>query len=69
MASEDFGLFVMFAAFISAMIVSTIVAVRSSARGDTIWQEWWKRGLAGFATMMGVTALLFLVGKLVFHIR
>ena len=69
MASEDFGLFVMFAAFISTMIVSTIVAVRSSARGDTIWQEWWKRGLAGFATVVGVMAFLFIVGKLVFHIR
>lgn len=69
MASEDLGLLVMFAAFISAMIVSTIVSVRSSARGDTIWQEWWKKGFAGFATMIGVTALLFTVGKLLFHIR
>ena len=69
MAFEDFGLFVMFAAFICAMIVSTIVAVRSNARGDTIWQEWWKRGLAGFATMLGVAALLFIVGRLIFHIR
>ena len=69
MASEDFGLLVMFAAFVSAMIVSTIVAVRSITRGDTIWQEWRKRGLAGLATMIGGTALLFTVGKLLFHIR
>ncbi|TMJ19620.1 MAG: hypothetical protein E6G92_07570 [Alphaproteobacteria bacterium] len=53
------------ASFLAAMIVSTIVSVRSAARGESLFREWGKRGLYSSLAMFGVWAAYFLVFTIV----
>jgi len=54
-----------FAAFLAAAIASTLVSVRSRARGDGLLKTWAKQGCAATFAMFGVLAAWMVILKLV----
>jgi len=53
------------AAFLAAVVIATIVTVRSAIRGDRLLTEWRKRSVAFLLTIVGATGMYFAVGYIV----
>ena len=51
--------------FLSAVIVSMLVSIRSTARGDGFLRMWAKQGCFGALAMLGVWAAFFIIFRLV----
>lgn len=51
--------------FVAAIVVSTIMRVRSARHGDSLMTEWAKGGLSGILAMLSVWAAYFVAGHLV----
>lgn len=53
------------ASFMAAIVVSTIVSVRSITGGDSIPAEWLKRSFFGTLAFVAVWAAYFIIGNIV----